>query len=213
MTNESAFIAACLAEPEEDLPKLVFADWLEEHGRHIEAWRIRAYLQEYRAAWKKAIRWSGLAQGSKCRSLIEQVVHPRQDELWRLVCLTLVEAILDDFPLALEQVAWEHGWDSARYHRTLAEAKCRVILHACGVDANLQVARVSARAAQIAASHGSDPQEDAAIIASYLDWTAVESTEASHFAVMIALNVGRFAATVAAQSLWTHICTTNPEWG
>jgi uncharacterized protein (TIGR02996 family) len=32
MTDRDALIAAIAADPADDLPRLVFADWLEEHG-------------------------------------------------------------------------------------------------------------------------------------------------------------------------------------
>lgn len=40
--TESAFRAAILAAPADDLPRLVYADWLEEHGRGWRATTIRA---------------------------------------------------------------------------------------------------------------------------------------------------------------------------
>src|SRR4051812_48918640 len=32
MTDRAAFLAAIAANPDDDLPRLVFADWLDEHG-------------------------------------------------------------------------------------------------------------------------------------------------------------------------------------
>jgi uncharacterized protein (TIGR02996 family) len=32
MTEEAAFVAAILAAPRDDTPRLVFADWLDERG-------------------------------------------------------------------------------------------------------------------------------------------------------------------------------------
>src|SRR3954463_15201453 len=41
MTSEEAFVQAILADPEDDTPRLVFADWLDEHGQHARAEFIR----------------------------------------------------------------------------------------------------------------------------------------------------------------------------
>jgi len=44
LSDEQAFHAAIAAAPLDDAPKLVFADWLDEHGRGREAaaWRLAA---------------------------------------------------------------------------------------------------------------------------------------------------------------------------
>jgi uncharacterized protein (TIGR02996 family) len=39
--NREALIAAVLADPDDDTPRLVFADWLDEHGEHERAEVIR----------------------------------------------------------------------------------------------------------------------------------------------------------------------------
>ena len=41
MSDESALLAAILAHPDEDTPRLMYADWLEEHGRPERAEFIR----------------------------------------------------------------------------------------------------------------------------------------------------------------------------
>lgn len=40
-TEESAFLAAILTEPEDDTVRLVYADWLQEHGDDARAASIR----------------------------------------------------------------------------------------------------------------------------------------------------------------------------
>lgn len=56
MTDADALLASILAYPEDDLPRLVFADWLDENGEHERAEFIRIgcellvtpeYVQEY----------------------------------------------------------------------------------------------------------------------------------------------------------------------
>src|SRR3954451_4131373 len=41
MTDRAAFLAAIAAAPDDDLPRLVFADWLDEHGDPHRAEVIR----------------------------------------------------------------------------------------------------------------------------------------------------------------------------
>jgi uncharacterized protein (TIGR02996 family) len=42
MTDEQALLATILAEPENDAPRLVYADWLDDHGDPARAELIRA---------------------------------------------------------------------------------------------------------------------------------------------------------------------------
>jgi uncharacterized protein (TIGR02996 family) len=42
--EERALLAAIIANPEEDTPRLVYADWLQEHGREERAELIRAQI-------------------------------------------------------------------------------------------------------------------------------------------------------------------------
>lgn len=44
MSDEDALLGAIAAHPEEDTPRLVFADWLDEHGRHARAEFIRVQV-------------------------------------------------------------------------------------------------------------------------------------------------------------------------
>jgi len=44
MTPDDAFIADIIANPEDDTPRLIYADWLEEHGQHERAEFIRLQI-------------------------------------------------------------------------------------------------------------------------------------------------------------------------
>ena len=48
MNEEEALLAAIRANPEDDTPRLVYADWLDEHGRAKRAAHIRASVERYR---------------------------------------------------------------------------------------------------------------------------------------------------------------------
>src|SRR5690348_10440338 len=41
MTHEEAFLASILENPDDDAPRLIYADWLDEQGRHDRAEFIR----------------------------------------------------------------------------------------------------------------------------------------------------------------------------
>jgi uncharacterized protein (TIGR02996 family) len=90
MTEHEAFLRAVIAEPDEDAPRLVYADWLEERGdprgefirlqctlaarepRRDLAARADALREEHEDEWVGPIR--GLAQGWKFRrGFIEDV--------------------------------------------------------------------------------------------------------------------------------------------
>lgn len=57
--DEAAFLAAITAAPDDDTPRLVFADWLEEHGQGPRAAFIRRQC-EAAAAWAKIVHGSGV---------------------------------------------------------------------------------------------------------------------------------------------------------
>ena len=50
MTHDDAFLQAIIDVPEDDLPRLVYADWLEEHGQAERAELIRVQVQLARLA-------------------------------------------------------------------------------------------------------------------------------------------------------------------
>jgi uncharacterized protein (TIGR02996 family) len=45
MTEEPAFLQAIIADPEDDTPRLIYADWLDEHGQPERAEFIRLQCQ------------------------------------------------------------------------------------------------------------------------------------------------------------------------
>src|SRR5947209_10059060 len=45
MTHEEAFLQAILEQPDDDAPRLVYADWLEEHGESERAAFIRLHIE------------------------------------------------------------------------------------------------------------------------------------------------------------------------
>ncbi len=182
MTDEQAFLNTCLARPEDHLPKLIFADWLEDEGRTTEAWRIRQYLRVYQPEWNRVMRlgeedpfdWlaedqphlhiraeSNMRLDPKCLQRIEQVVRSRDDKLWRLVDLCFLQATLAHFPLTLKCIHWPFDWDAYRFRKTLNEIACRLTLHACGIDAKRERALIAANKAKHAADEGANLASEA----------------------------------------------------
>src|SRR3982750_4314118 len=48
MTDHDPLLAAIIADPDEDTPRLVFADWLDEHGEPERAEFIRVTIGGFR---------------------------------------------------------------------------------------------------------------------------------------------------------------------
>src|SRR5690349_20304098 len=67
VSDEEALLQAIWAEPDDDAPRLVYADWLEENGRPDRAEFIRVQC---------VLAGSGLTLSQRKR------LRARQDELW-----------------------------------------------------------------------------------------------------------------------------------
>src|SRR5262245_42400445 len=81
MSTEAALLKAVCAAPDDDLPRLVYADWCDEQGRHIRADFIRCQV-ELAKLTKDTQRRRKLA--FRCRELIdtaEDQLHDLPDTL------------------------------------------------------------------------------------------------------------------------------------
>ena len=56
MSDADGLLQDILANPDDDAPRLVYADWLEEHGEADRAEFIRAQIEAARLAQEKALR-------------------------------------------------------------------------------------------------------------------------------------------------------------
>ena len=63
MTEQEALIAAILAEPAEDTPRLAYADWLDEHDEHELAEFIRVQVEVARGKCEVHENTTGCAKG------------------------------------------------------------------------------------------------------------------------------------------------------
>lgn len=77
MTTEDALLAAVLANPDDDLPRLVYADWLEEHGEPERAEFIRVQVELARRSGEVCVACD---DGAECECDIRQL-RRREREL------------------------------------------------------------------------------------------------------------------------------------
>src|SRR5262245_6887248 len=77
-TDEQALLAAIIAEPEEDTPRLVYADWLDEHDRPARAELIRVQISLARTKGQPDPENRRTGWHSRLRNLLHQ--HSRK---WR----------------------------------------------------------------------------------------------------------------------------------
>ncbi len=69
MTDGEALLAAILANPDDDAPRLIFCDWLEEHGEDERARFIREGIASG-AKWEQPL-WNGGLPGENYTTTIE----------------------------------------------------------------------------------------------------------------------------------------------
>ena len=135
MNDEANFIAAIAAQPDEDTPRLAFADWLDEHDRPDEAELIRVQCELepirdrhgepqtdelhkladtlYWAPREAALRWLAERIGDKAYD-VEVVFRRGFAEELRLPVQWVIEhggAIREHFPLLRKLVVFRvNGW-------------------------------------------------------------------------------------------------------
>jgi uncharacterized protein (TIGR02996 family) len=82
MTDRAALIAAVLANPDDDLPRLIFADWLDEHGEpdRGEFIRVQVELSKWQAEHPDCFD-EPLPACSRCRRIL--ALRSRERELFR----------------------------------------------------------------------------------------------------------------------------------
>ncbi len=92
MDNRDALIRAIIDHPEDDLPRLVFADWLEEHGAALRAEFIRAQIELTQLQFDEKRR---VDQTHRVYSLTQQ----------------LESELKAEFPIGLRRIDhWERGF-------------------------------------------------------------------------------------------------------
>ena len=78
MTDGDALLAAILAEPDEDTPRLMYADWLDEEGEYERAELIRAQIELARTPDRDAVPWNPRVAG--LRATVRRILERRSAE-------------------------------------------------------------------------------------------------------------------------------------
>ena len=81
MTDGEALIRSVLASPADDAPRLVYADWLEEHGRAEDAEFIRVQIELARLGFGGAFHKDESGRLRHMPAHVERLTE-RQLELW-----------------------------------------------------------------------------------------------------------------------------------
>ena len=96
--NEQAFIDAILASPEDDAPRLIYADWLDEQGQseraefikvqiELASWKDGEHCPVCSQHWKWRVgaghsEWSDCGNGHRWSSQTYRDLRRREEELW-----------------------------------------------------------------------------------------------------------------------------------
>lgn len=82
MSDEDALLSAITANPAEDTPRLVYADWLDEHDRHIRAEFIRLQIDIAGKQEQETLSWRFLwRQYPKLVERHDVLIAKHRDEL------------------------------------------------------------------------------------------------------------------------------------
>src|SRR5262245_43625774 len=108
MSDEAALLAAIRANPEEDTPRLVYADWLDEHAT-ADAQRGRAELIRPQCELRRVSEKSEPDRGKQLNTRVDELVAKFGSE-W-----------VTDFPLAKKERYFSRGF---LWRFTITAAQC-----------------------------------------------------------------------------------------
>ncbi len=134
----AAFFSAMDRDPLNDLPKLIFADWLEEQAQWLPARRLRRYLNDLHPLWAAGIASSNLRVANPPFAQIRRGVLGRNDELWRLAGISLLKSLSRLETIGWEDILWMPDQSSTAFQHTLAQSWTHIELFSCGVPVDLQ---------------------------------------------------------------------------
>jgi uncharacterized protein (TIGR02996 family) len=166
MADHAGLLAEIIAHPEDDVPRLVCADWLEEHGEseHAEFIRLQCALARLEAAegllWSEfCVRGRGWGVSTTCHYLRPQLSIPTDSPR----CQALRERART--LLRRHGGAWEPRFHSATEYRfrrgfveRLSATATRLLAHAdewfeAGPVVELALTRASGRLSRLAEVH------------------------------------------------------------
>ena len=108
--EEQAFLDTIIAEPDDDVHGLVYANWLEEHGRLESAHLARLYAEMLSVA----LDGDGSVEWESVEALIRQCHRRSRFATW-LALVRLHRASRAKYPVPWEKIStWPAGWSSER---------------------------------------------------------------------------------------------------
>src|SRR5262245_25219775 len=90
MSDESAFLAAVIANPDDDAPRLIYADWLDENGDSERAELIRLQCQ-LAIGWDRIVSLDGDPESEREQALLKK---NRQRWLSDMPAVSLVRSMM-----------------------------------------------------------------------------------------------------------------------
>ena len=84
MTADPGFIRAICEDPHEISLRLIYADWLEEHGEAERAEFIRCQVKLTMPGWNESCNCEVTAGIAACRGAMAKALIRRERELWHL---------------------------------------------------------------------------------------------------------------------------------
>ena len=134
MTEQEALMAAVCADPDSDLPRLVYADWYDDHGEPERAEYIRLGCRLH------ALRWEAGGGGGGVDALA--AVGVRAEQLWAHHW----PEWRDQLPPA-DGVSWLSGgrWPRGFADRVVADSVGAFVTHADAVMAAAPVVEMAVR--------------------------------------------------------------------
>ena len=148
-TDETALLAAIRDRPGDDLPRLVYADWLEERDQSDPARRIRDWVYRLKPAAVAAWEAGRVPPGVDTVADTLQAADPHT---WRLAAVLGQRLSEARWPVPYDRVTgWPAGWDAARHRAAILDCRHAAELAGYGLGVDPKAAESAQLAARSAA--------------------------------------------------------------
>ena len=158
MTDHDALIASVLATPDDDAPRLVYADWLDEHGQPERAALIRDMIRELgdneyaSQADSRTLRFRDFARQQEFHKTHGRFATAEESADWREVTLRLPDLGLSSGA----QIGWCRG-----FAHSLSLSATDALAHLDAILAAHPVAEVTLTTIPVMRHHSGDVVPDA----------------------------------------------------
>ena len=105
MIDEQVLLSTIIAAPDDDRPRLAYADWLEEHGRHDRARLIRVQIELARLPENKGDPTALQIEAEQLEAACEKTLPPLEGINWGSFERGLVTTVYADTPAAFRRHA------------------------------------------------------------------------------------------------------------